>query len=544
MIRIRTIYIVTPNQVPVWLDTSNPRIKVIDQDDIIPNEALPTFNSFLMEMYLDKIPGISERFIYLNQNHFFIKYTHPRLFFSDEGFYPKYNLQPSLMAKDMRIQRKNDRAFYNTFRLIEDYYGRSYVHHWRFLKNAPCPLYRDLFEPVRNVFNDQLNKAFTKGGIYGLLPIYLVVNYNIYVTNQIYYPDFVGGYGRIKDTKAPVLNDKRTVAYYGFEETSLYVNNSTMITDLPLTDNLCNNEEFNSRIEKDNILFFSIYNTNEIENEEALELYFLSPYFDDECISTSNTKVSVILPTYNSAQYLDNGIKAVLDQTLEDIELIIINDASTDNTIEILRKYENESKITIINLQNNGGIGRARNIGMEIAKGEFIGFMDTDDFVDEKFFESLYQNSEDKDVVVGYLVDCISNSYHCAHNKEQEDYDRNINNRNNRKKAYGFVNNSIWRKEFLDKKKLKFSLKRNVLEDKLFRNECYRQKPRIIKIPDEGIYYYYERRRGSANPNNENKWLDTIFEKGEKEKINNRGRISEPDDTNKKPSIKAKKEKY
>ncbi|ORX63881.1 hypothetical protein BCR32DRAFT_330759 [Anaeromyces robustus] len=527
-------------------EDANNQIQIITSDKIVPRKYRKKSNVHTIEMYLDQIPGISERFVYLNQNQFFIKYTHPRLFFSNDGFYPKYNLQPALTSKEMRNQRKNDRAFYNSFKLIEDYFGRSYVHHWRFLKNAPIPLYRDLFDPVRQLFKDELNKAFLitgKRGIYSLLPIYLVVNYNIYGTNQEYYPDYITGYGKIRKSKLPTLNEERTIDFYGFDETSLFVDQNSMLTDLPLTDNLCNNEEFNNRIAKDNILFFSIFGTNEIDNEEALELYFLSPYFEDECISTSTTKVSVILPTYNGAQYLDKGIKAILDQTLEDIELIIINDASTDNTPEILKKYEDDSRITIINLQNNGGIGRGRNIGMEIAKGEFIGFMDADDFVDEKFFESLYQNSEDKDVVVGYLVDCISDSYHCAHNQEQEDYDLNINNTRRKKKAYGFVNNSIWRKEFLDKKKLKFSLKRGVLEDKLFRNDCYRQKPRIVKVPDEGIYYYYERRRGSANPNNENSWLNTIFEKGEKEKINNRGRLSEPGESDKKQQVKAKKAK-
>ncbi|ORX80357.1 hypothetical protein BCR32DRAFT_280562 [Anaeromyces robustus] len=169
---------------------------------------------------------------------------------------------------------------------------------------------------------------------------------------------------------------------------------------------------------------------------------------------------------------------------------------------------------------------------MEIAKGEFIGFMDVDDFVDEKFFENLYKNSKNQDVVVGYLADCISVSYHCAHNKEQVDYDDNmIHKKKNRRKAYGFVYNSIWRKSFLSKKKIKFSIKRGILEDKLFRNECYRQKPRIFVVPNEGIYYYYERRIGSANPNNKNEWLRTIFEKGEKEKIINKYREDDPNDS-------------
>ncbi|ORX80227.1 hypothetical protein BCR32DRAFT_268962 [Anaeromyces robustus] len=468
-------------------EDANNQIQIITSDKIVPRKYRRKCTVHTIEMYLDQIPGISERFIYLNQNQFFIKYTHPRLFFSNEGFYPKYNLQPALTRKEMRSQRRNDRAFYNTFKLIENYFGRSYVHHWRFLKNAPIPLYRDLFEPVRRVYTNELHRAFNRGGIRALLPIYLVINYNIYGTNQVYYPKYVSGYGKIKEVRLPRLNSERSIAYYGFDETSIFVEENSMITDLPLTESICNNEEFNERRSKDNILFLSIFSTNELENENEvpLDLYYLTPYLEEECLSTSDTKVSVILPTYNSGEYLENGIKAILDQTLEDIELIVVNDGSTDNTEEVLRKYEDESKVTIINLHNHEGLGRGKNIGMEIAKGEFIGFMGADDFVDEKFYESLYQNSEDKDVVVGYLVDCISDSYHCAYNQEQKEYDQNMNSSKNKKKAYGYVSNSIWRKEFLDKKKLKFSLKPGVLEDKLFRKDCYRQKPRITKVPDE-----------------------------------------------------------
>ena len=506
------IFIVIPNVIRnnlkfIFEENNFKQIELVTWYKFIPREYRQKYNTQIIEMNLDRIPGISEKFIYLNNNHFFIKYTHPSLFFSNEGFYPKYNLQPPLKYKEMRKQRKDNISFYNTFKLIKEYFGSSYVHYWRFLKNSPCPLYRDLFEPVRDTFKEQLNKSFIEDKNHTLLPIYLVINYNIYATDQIYYPNYVSGYGKIRETKPPVLNDKRTVDYYGFEEISLYVYESTMITDISNIENLCNNEKIKKSNKNNSILFFSISNTDNTFYEESIALYLVKPYFDDKCFSKStNVKVSIILPIYNCAQYLDNSIKNIFDQTLKDIELIIINDASTDNTIEILRKYKNESKITIINLQNNGGQGRARNIGIEIAKGEFIGFMNSDDFLDEKFFEHLFKNSKDKDIVIGYLVNCINNSYYCCHNKEQNDYDSDININNDRKNktAYGFVCNSIWRKEFLYKKKLKFSLQDNVMEDQIFRNKCYSQKPRISKIPDEGIYYYSERRIGTLNPNNKN----------------------------------------
>lgn len=79
------IYIVTPGQTPSWLNTTNPRIKIINQDDILPKEALPTCNAFLLEFYLDRIPGLSEKFIYMNDDYFFLSETTPHDLFTDDG---------------------------------------------------------------------------------------------------------------------------------------------------------------------------------------------------------------------------------------------------------------------------------------------------------------------------------------------------------------------------------------------------------------------------------------------------------------------------
>ena len=89
-------------------------------------------------------------------------------------------------------------------------------------------------------------------------------------------------------------------------------------------------------------------------------------------------KVSVILPTFNRAKYLDRAISSVLNQSFSDFELIIIDDASTDNTEEIVNMFKDERIIYIKNPKNLGGAG-ARNVGIHIAQGEFIAFQDSDD---------------------------------------------------------------------------------------------------------------------------------------------------------------------
>ena len=100
-------------------------------------------------------------------------------------------------------------------------------------------------------------------------------------------------------------------------------------------------------------------------------------------------KVSIIIPVYNTSKYLPRCLDSVISQSLKDIEIICINDGSTDDSLNILKKYHDvDNRIIILNLQN-GGVARARNAGIRKAIGEFIGFVDSDDYVDDNYFENL-----------------------------------------------------------------------------------------------------------------------------------------------------------
>ncbi len=104
-------------------------------------------------------------------------------------------------------------------------------------------------------------------------------------------------------------------------------------------------------------------------------------------------KVSIIVPVYNVEKYLDKCLQSLINQTLKDIEIICVNDGSTDNSLEILERYaKKDSRIIIIN-QENQGLSGARNSGLKKANGEYIGFVDSDDWVDLNFFEKLYNSA-------------------------------------------------------------------------------------------------------------------------------------------------------
>ena len=108
-------------------------------------------------------------------------------------------------------------------------------------------------------------------------------------------------------------------------------------------------------------------------------------------------KISVILPAYNGEAFLENCLKLLLSQTLRDIEIICINDGSTDGTGEILREFaRQDSRIKIFELPNNSGAGVARNMGIKMAKGEFIAFLDSDDrFYRNETLDIMYHTAKE-----------------------------------------------------------------------------------------------------------------------------------------------------
>ena len=113
-------------------------------------------------------------------------------------------------------------------------------------------------------------------------------------------------------------------------------------------------------------------------------------------------KVSVIIPVYNAEKYLRNCLDSIINQTLSDIEIICINDGSTDSSLEILNDYiQRDSRIILIN-QKNSGQGKARNKGISVARGDYIAFIDNDDWVDNNYFEELYNTAikNNSDVVL------------------------------------------------------------------------------------------------------------------------------------------------
>jgi len=114
-------------------------------------------------------------------------------------------------------------------------------------------------------------------------------------------------------------------------------------------------------------------------------------------------KISIIIPIYNVEKYLKKCLDSLIVQTLSDIEIICVNDGSTDSSLSILEEYcQKDSRIKIIN-QKNMGPGIARNTGITMATSEYIGFVDPDDWVDKNMFETMYKTARKRDAD---MVEC------------------------------------------------------------------------------------------------------------------------------------------
>lgn len=125
-------------------------------------------------------------------------------------------------------------------------------------------------------------------------------------------------------------------------------------------------------------------------------------------------KFSVVIPLYNKANYIENTIRSVLDQTCDDYELIVVDDGSSDNSLELARKYESD-RVRVI-AQANQGVSVARNTGIENARGTFIAFLDADDQWEPQYLQNIHalteQYPESAIFVTAYAVDMGNGKIH------------------------------------------------------------------------------------------------------------------------------------
>ncbi len=204
-------------------------------------------------------------------------------------------------------------------------------------------------------------------------------------------------------------------------------------------------------------------------------------------------KVSVIIPVYNTEKYLPRCLDSVCNQTLQDIEIICINDCSKDNSLTVLRDYaERDSRVRIIDLHEGKGAGGARNCGIEAAGGEYVGFVDSDDFIDLDFYEKLYK----KGIETG--ADIVkSNLKNVGWNKTSSGRYYNLKDVRENKLKLNHVPTTIIKRKLLVNNNIRYPEDLTCAEDSVF--EVYvSSAANKIEIAEE-VYYYYVYRDKSLN---------------------------------------------
>lgn len=218
-----------------------------------------------------------------------------------------------------------------------------------------------------------------------------------------------------------------------------------------------------------------------------------------------NEKVSVIIPIYNSEKYLNRCLQSIEKQTYKNIEILLIDDGSTDNSQKICNKYIEKDNRFYYFYENNSGVSNARNLGIEKANGKYVVFIDSDDYVDEKFIELMIEKAIDKDLV------CVS------YNQNQK-IDRTIvtkeefliNLFNNRFGYQGYVWNKLFTKSIIMENNIRFDSTIFYNEDRLFVFEYTQSIKKDIYFLKE-LLYYYQLTESSAMNKSYNKKMNTEF---------------------------------
>ena len=223
--------------------------------------------------------------------------------------------------------------------------------------------------------------------------------------------------------------------------------------------------------------------------------------------------VSIIVPVYNVEKYIDKCLNSLVNQTFDNYEIVIINDGSPDNSEDIINKYINDyPELIKYKKIKNGGVANARNVGLDLATGEYIGFVDSDDYVELHMFESMYDKAKETN------ADIVTTGYY---------FEKDIGELSNRAiddfPKYGypldeikdylyfsnpFITTKIFSKKMLDKYNIRFH-KYKIFEDLLFTYSSFIKANKIENV-NESMYHYIRRKGDSVTGSLNKKFYDII----------------------------------
>lgn len=234
----------------------------------------------------------------------------------------------------------------------------------------------------------------------------------------------------------------------------------------------------------------------------------------------TNSLLTVIIPVFNTEQYLDRCLESVVNQTEHELDIIIINDGSTDDSERVINKYISKHKnINYIKLKDNIGVGNARNIGIENSKAKYITFIDSDDWVDIAFYKKMLHTIESHgtDICIAGIITEVDDTYNWKYRYKYPDnfLTDNIFCLHALTKQYNtdiaispIVNNKIYNRQLILENNLFFDESRRAQD--LFFSFMVFIYANQVSICNDIFYHYYQRNR-SATHNFSRQYIDDYF---------------------------------
>ena len=219
-------------------------------------------------------------------------------------------------------------------------------------------------------------------------------------------------------------------------------------------------------------------------------------------------KVSVIVPVYNVEDYLEKCLDSLVNQTLKDIEIIVVNDGSPDNSQKIIDKYVKKYPDLVKGfIKENGGLSDARNYGIKKAKGEYIALVDSDDYVAKDFLEKMYSKALNKDLDI-----VVCDTVHVFPNGKEITISSNLKLSDDEVKNYLLAPSTgcirLYKKYLFDNNQFK----KGILYEDLELTPGLINETKKVGFVEEGLYYYLQRDGSIMKQKEFNKKLLDIFE--------------------------------
>lgn len=221
--------------------------------------------------------------------------------------------------------------------------------------------------------------------------------------------------------------------------------------------------------------------------------------------------VSVIVPVYNAAQFLEECIQSILKQDFEDFEILLINDGSTDNSGKICNHYATIDERVKVFHKENGGVSSARNVGIEKAKGKWITFIDSDDYIENHYFNSLKNVNNSDWILLEFKKESLNKTINNLGFKNEQFIKENFISKYSIYPHFPSPCGSFYRKEIITKHKISFNPSLIYGEDFVF-NIRYLNYCKLISTTNLSAYFYRYTSDGLSKTKYNNE-MDFLFYK-------------------------------